>query len=248
MAIGRTNAGGAGGAALNFKVVPGLTQPGTAVENTIWVKTEKIGFWYFSATQPENAAEYDVWFRTGDSSALEFNALKKNGIQVYPISAKQYVSGAYVDVDAMSYQNGEWIDLWKGELYDAGDEYSYVTGGWEIKQAHRNYPLTTETKKYADHFLLRSQNNTSACFITNKKFDVSKFKTLYIRVTDVTNTLRFGLSATPTTPYDSTVATALFSVAGDAKFDLPSDGEYYIWIGTYSQNLAQAKIHKVWME
>lgn len=118
MAIGRTNAGG-GGAALNFKVVPGLTQPGTASENTIWVATERIGAWYFSATQPEGLQEWDVWFQTGTESATEFNALRKNGLQVYPLSAKQYVSGALVNVEAKSYQNGEWAD-WIRYIFQSG--------------------------------------------------------------------------------------------------------------------------------
>lgn len=105
--------GGGGGAALNFKVVPGLTQPGTASENTIWVKTERIGAWYFSATQPEGLQEWDVWFPTGTASEVEFNAIKKNAVQVYPLSAKQLVSGALVDVTAKSYHNGEWVSLEK---------------------------------------------------------------------------------------------------------------------------------------
>lgn len=129
MAIGRTNAGG-GGAALNFKVVPGLTQPGTASENTIWVKAEQIGAWYFSATQPENMQEWDVWFETGTESDRAFNALRKNAVQVYPLSAKQMISGLIVDVESLSYQNGEWVCWWDGELYDAGNEFDTVTGGW----------------------------------------------------------------------------------------------------------------------
>lgn len=112
-------AGGGGGAALNFKVVPGLTQPGTASENTIWVKTERIGAWYFSTTQPEGMQEWDVWFSIGTTSTVEFNALKKNGIQVYPISAKQYVSGAWVDVTALSYQNDKWTP-WITYLFNYG--------------------------------------------------------------------------------------------------------------------------------
>lgn len=122
---------GGAGAALNFKVVPGLTQPSTVSENTIWVNTKKIGAWYFSPIQPENMQELDVWFRTGTSSFVAFDALKKNGIQVYPISAKQYVSGALVDKTAKIYRNGEWVIWWNGELYDSGNQYEYATGGWK---------------------------------------------------------------------------------------------------------------------
>lgn len=103
------NMTGSGGAPLNFKVVPN-PQPDTAKENTIWVDTDRINNYYFSATQPENMVNYDVWFHVGTSSPVEFNALKKNGIQVYPISAKQYIGGALVDKTAESYHGGAWVD------------------------------------------------------------------------------------------------------------------------------------------
>lgn len=95
---------------LNFRVV-GNPQHTIAKENTIWVDTDKINKYYFSATQPENMVDYDVWFPTGTSSTIEFNALKKNGIQVYPISAKQYVNGALVNLKSKIYQNGEWVSF-----------------------------------------------------------------------------------------------------------------------------------------
>ena len=83
----------------------------TAKENTIGVvTTNPITGWYFNPVQPENMAEGEVWICVGISGAVSFNALKKNGIQVYPLSAKQYVSGALVDKTAKSYQNGKWVE------------------------------------------------------------------------------------------------------------------------------------------
>lgn len=131
MAIGRTNAGGAGGAALNFKVVAN-PQPVSPAENTIWVDTDRINNWYFSATQPENLQEWDMWFLVDADSAVSFNALKKNNITVYPISAKQYVSGALVVVTAKTYQSGEWVDWGRlpGEYREV--EYIQATGSQYI--------------------------------------------------------------------------------------------------------------------
>ena len=106
--IGRTNAGGGGGG-LNFSVVGGTSHPANQKENTIWVNTEtEISGWVFSAEEPGEPAEGMVWISTGLSSTVEFNALKKNGIQVYPTSAKQYISGAWVSVTAQTYQDGAW--------------------------------------------------------------------------------------------------------------------------------------------
>ena len=108
MAIGITNVGGGGGW-LNFKVVGGTSQPINPKENTIWVNTEtEISGWVFSAEEPGEPAEGMVWIYTGISSTVEFNALKKNGIQVYPVSAKQDVGGAWVTKHLKVYQKGEW--------------------------------------------------------------------------------------------------------------------------------------------
>ena len=125
-----------GGGGLNFKVVDGLTQPGSATENTIWVKTEGMTGWIIDANQPEELTEGMVWISTGTESDVKFNALKKNGIQVYPLSAQQCIDGALVDVTAMSYQGGEWVE-WISDiyLYNTGDECSDISGGWVGKGA-----------------------------------------------------------------------------------------------------------------
>lgn len=110
--------GSGGSNPLNFKVICN-PKPENARENTIWVDTDRINNYYFSATQPENMEEYDVWFPIGTSSPVGFNAVKKNGIQVYPQLAKQYVGGAFIKKDAMSYQDGQW-ENWRYYLFKEG--------------------------------------------------------------------------------------------------------------------------------
>ena len=111
---------------LNFEIVA------SPAENTIGlITTNPIRGWYFTATQPENAAEGEVWVNVGASSEVAFNALKENTINVYPLSVKQYVSSAWVDVTAKSYQNEKWVDWWNGELFRYGNEYTGATGGWK---------------------------------------------------------------------------------------------------------------------
>lgn len=129
--LGRTNTGGGGGGAgLNFKIV-GNPQPGNPTENMIWVDTDtEITCWTFSAAQPESPVAGQVWFTIGTSSGVQFNAVKKNSIMVYPVSAKQYVNGEWVGKTAKSYQNGEWVD-WMMYLYNKGAEYVDASGnGW----------------------------------------------------------------------------------------------------------------------
>lgn len=115
------NVTGGGGAALNFKVVGGTTQPTNPTENTIWVNTSTtISSYVFAAAAPSNPTSGMVWISIGTASGAEFNALKKNGLQVYPISAKQYVNGAWASVTAKSYQSGAWVE-WISFLYDRGE-------------------------------------------------------------------------------------------------------------------------------
>ena len=105
--LAASSGGGDGG--LNFSVVGGTSQPEIPKENTIWVNTDsEITGWAFSATEPGSPVEGMVWISTGLSSPVEFNALKKNWIWIYPISAKQYISGAWVPVTAQTYQDGAW--------------------------------------------------------------------------------------------------------------------------------------------
>lgn len=187
--------GEGGGAALNFKVVPGLTQPGTAAEKTIWVKTEKIGAWYFSATQPEGMKEWDVWISTGTSSQVEFNALKKNGIQVYPISAKQYVNGVWVDKTVKTYQGGKWVEWWDGYYFKEGRGSS--VGKWSAVQQSgitHNLNYATISDNYIG-FTWGAQTYTDLV-VQSPPIDVSDIKTLFIDALFASRTSLFTLGLT----------------------------------------------------
>lgn len=119
--------GGGGGNALAFRVLGGTSAPSSPKENDIWVNTStSITSYVFSATQPTGSNGV-VWFSVGVSSSTEFNALKKNELRVYPISAKQYVSGKWTDKPAKTYQNGKWTD-WSYMLKNLNAEHWIATG------------------------------------------------------------------------------------------------------------------------
>lgn len=101
---------GAGGTdALNFKVVGGTTQPENPKENTVWVNTgTEISGWVFSPEEPSEPSDGLVWIALGKASRAPFNALKKNGLFVYPLFCKQYVSGAWGTKTACVYKSGTW--------------------------------------------------------------------------------------------------------------------------------------------
>lgn len=179
---------GAGGASpLNLKII-GNPKPQTAKENTIWIDTDvKITSWIFSATEPDPPADGKdgpVWIYTGASSHIAFSATKKNPIMVYPISAKQYVSGTWVDKTAKSYQGGAWVD-WMVYLYNAGDTCDAITGGWDnFGTKNQFYPdasgVTGVTAMALNTLSNSSQNWAYAA--TKSKINLTPFSILRARV------------------------------------------------------------------
>lgn len=180
--------GSGGGASLNFKVV-GNPQPASPKENTIWLNTDvPIGAWYFIATQPENLNEGDVCFSTGTSSPVAFNALKKNSIQVYPLSAKQYVGGTLVDIEAKSYQGGEWADwIIPDVLFRDGNENAGFTGGWEYVPGYKGTatsgtPVGIKSITASGYLRCERSDVTSATgiimFRTKNKIGLTNYNTL----------------------------------------------------------------------
>lgn len=124
---------GGGGTALNFSIVGGTTQPSSPKENTIWVNTETaVTSWCISPAAPSSPAAGMVWIMNDTSSAISLNALKKNSILIWPLSAKQYISGAWVDKMTKIYQDGAWndfIDWSKWIIKDGVSVYDVVAIG-----------------------------------------------------------------------------------------------------------------------
>ena len=159
-----------GSGALNFKVVGGVTQPSGPAENTIWVSTtQKITAWIFSHTAPADPVEGMVWFSIGTSGQVEMNALKKNGIQLFPISASQYVGGAWQTVSTMIWQEGAWTEWWDGFLYNSGDECTDFGGEW-ISEA---IPRTSGGDASA-RTITKGDTSLSVAGVTNKGTIVRK--------------------------------------------------------------------------
>jgi hypothetical protein len=113
-----TLVGGGGGSSLNFEVV-GNPKPENPKANTIWIDTDtEITGWAFSTTEPDLVDGF-VWFPVGSASPVAFNALEENILMVYPLSAKQVIGGAWVDVSSESYQGG-WVG-WITYLFKEGE-------------------------------------------------------------------------------------------------------------------------------
>lgn len=174
-----------GGAPLNFKVVGGTAEPASPAENMIWVNTDaEITGWIFSAEEPARPEEGTVWIATGASSTVSFNAMKKNGIQVYPVRAKQYVSGAWADKTAKTYKSGKWVD-WLMYLYNKGDKCLSLIGDWVSEDipfksgASSGYGRAYKPTYNEDNMSVNGYGGAwSGIMRTQNKIDLTNYKTL----------------------------------------------------------------------
>lgn len=227
---------GGGGTNLNFTVVGGTSAPTSLKENTIWVNTDaEITSWIFSAEEPETPSGGMVWISTGTFSAAPFNALKKNNITVYPIFAKQYVSGAWVDKEAKSHQNGAWVDWLKvvvtkpdkvetyyGATYTVNENSITVKhNGTNGSAAHFGYKADlTDVKTVRVHFTKRNHRAETSF--------VSKSGVGILSSPQTSGNMQF---------WDGTfLASTINSVNNAGYVDVSVEslsGELYIWVGCY---------------
>lgn len=125
-----------------------------------------------------------VWLSNGKESPVEFNALKKNGIQIYPVSAQQYIDGEWTALAAKTYQGGAWVDWWAGELYSYGNEYENVTGGWALST---NWVIThggtltkeSESMTFESH-LVDGSHYAKGFLRPNNKIDLTNYDSLIL--------------------------------------------------------------------
>ena len=122
--------------------------------------------------------EGTLWIQSGASSPVAFNALKKNGITVYPISAKQYVSGAWADKTAKSYQGGAWVDWYNGELYKGGNQYENITGGWKKSALTWSGLPTNGSISYGEYLTVKANSGGYYDATTVNKLDLTEYSQL----------------------------------------------------------------------
>ena len=232
-----------GSGSLNFNVVGGTTQPTNPGENTIWVNTSTaITDWIFSATQPTNPTNGMVWITIGTFSSVEFNALKKNGIQVYPISAKQYVGGAWVDKIAKSYQGGAWVE-WMLLIFGDGYHDTDITGGWDNSAGTLTVGNNTI---YLNANGVTSGNSYAA---TNNKVNLGKYTKLSIIASDVdadngNDDGRHFVYIATGSMYTPTATQQIYNANTQYTLDISAfaDMEAYIGFGTRNAGLTTSKI------
>lgn len=114
-----------------------------------------------------------VWFSTGISSFSEFNALKKNGIMVYPISAEQCVNGALIGKTMKIYKNGMWKSM--EYIIAPNTEAVWTSSGVSVSKTEESTALTHTAKSSVSGELGYTYAQT--------KFDATGYTTLHLNGT-----------------------------------------------------------------
>lgn len=199
------NMTGGGSNPLNFQVktYPSETElkADNPKENTIGIiTTTTMTSWVFSATEPKEPEVGMVWIGIGTSSNCEFNALKKNTLLVYPLSAKQYVGNTFSDVKAFNYIGGEWLG-WAYFLFQEGT-------GLKVSPT-TSYPTSLVT--VTDEAITYKGNGTSDNANLNWDMDFTPYSTIEMDVTAFKKS-KYCLAKICNTDYSNNIAECQFTV------------------------------------
>ncbi len=245
------SSGGAGGSEL--VIVGGTTSPAKATHNTIWVNTPtEITSYVLAGTEPAIPIAGMVWLTIGAGGSVKMaSPVGDDWVVVYPLSAKQYVDGVWVDRTAKSYQNGEWVG-WTVHLYNGGDECTDITGGWTVSKASNGTSV-----KNADHVYFSytgSSNIQSYLRTTNKiSFPFRGYKTLKARL-DVTSHFSSSgslMGLTTNTQADRgefDLETGFTDVGNGVVISLDissAKGDFYV---SFYSGMKTSKLYEVWFE
>ena len=110
------------GSGAGLRVVSGLTRPTSPRENTVWVKSDKAGRKYVLAeSKPGSPEEGLIWFSVTGAGIIT--------------EVRVYIDDTWTAVDTYLYAGGNWVKIytaWDGILFYAGNQYTEITGGWDV--------------------------------------------------------------------------------------------------------------------
>ena len=142
-------------------------------------------------------------------------------------------------------------------LYDAGNEYDYITGGWV---EGRTEGSGSEFVKHPSHISIVTMPmlSSKASAVTNNLIDLSGIDTLYCYITSTYGSttdvgIKFTVSTNKTRSYDDEAVafTYLSKGVGSSGYTMELDvrginGMYYVVI--HGAGVSEMKIYRVWGE
>lgn len=194
-----------------------------------------------------------VWITTGASSPVAFDALKKNGVMVYPLSAKQYIGGTRVVKEASIYQSGEWVQFssyWDGYYFKDGDQYEEITGGWTSEGWDNSATATI-----GETLIVRANGNATGRMGIANPVDLTNVNTLWYDSPNgnngASNSGYLCIANAKTYGSGNRVASVTIRKAGTGSIDVSNlSGEHYLYLYAMGSSgaTAYADIRAIWGE
>lgn len=192
---------------------------------------------------------------TKKSAYFVVDTQKHHHVSGFPVNAYIHENGKWRRCEGYIFHINKWVQFssaWNGELFDNGNQYNAVTGGWalskfSLKDGAFDTGLTSET----------SGNDVMAC--TVNKIDVGQFSTLHIQCySNFSNSggpgnSRFGICSTNGPSYDNFAAYKDISTGSNNisyySIDISSvTGTYYVkFYASVAYKMGRLKIEKMWL-
>ncbi len=179
---------------LNFRVYTATETPATGTENDIAIITETpMKNWVMSPDAPRGTPrrDGDVWIQYATDGEV-FNVVKSGSLLLSIAAVYQFINGLWVEVPYTTYRNETWDDIWKGELFKNGEQYTDITGGWS-KDGYMYYrasyvhltPTIGETITVDASRTVGTDITTCIAGI-QKQIDITDYNTISLDVLSVT--------------------------------------------------------------
>ena len=257
--IGRTNAGFGGGRSNNYRIsnVYGGANPPTSGVKTydIFLRTNVA---LLRGELTTNVQSMPPWtdsdgvffislivglFGDNSSAYVAFNAQHKNfSISGYPGQAYIHENGGWRRCDGYIFYAGAWLQFssaWSGELFDSGNQYTNVTGGW-VGNGLRSTTVGTNLSLIVA--------NTSPYLTTQNAIDLSGYTQLHmIADRNAGQYSYFGVSSNvPSNAKPNYIASAMFN-GGENVLNISAINSGHISIGATASWGVTINISKVWL-
>lgn len=244
-----------------ISLVGGAEQPAAPAEGTIWISTEAdIGTYAVGYDQPAAPAEGDVWIEEGIESHRPLTVMEGESFLIYPVRAWQYLDSAWAEKTAMTYKDGGWWD-WKKYLYDRGELYTRLTGGWKCAGRRRvsgaNVPQTS--MEISDGCLvgtaqvLNSSKGTGMFIRTLSAVKLTSYSLIRAKVSDINGTARLGVMQQSEQYLTLAASTDIDGTEQECSLDVSAlSGSYYVGVAVETESAEAgsigAKLHWLCME
>lgn len=166
--------------------------------------------------------------------------LNGNVAKMYPLSAKQYVSGGWVEKTTKIYKNSAWVDLWDGTLYKNGDQYTGVTGGFITNKVYVG-PSGGNNKTgvtFNTNSITINAGADASIVSTVKKISLTNYHYIVVSVSEINKIAYVSIMANDTgNVYSERVAGVEYKSNGNMILDISNiTGDYYVVIWSHNNS------------